>query len=41
MVMANLGRMVRAGPAPESAGAIPYGVAIAIGTIVTLAGRYG
>lgn len=48
LVVANLGRMLggvgsadldRQVPPQQSAGSIPYGVAIAVGTIVTLAGH--
>jgi prepilin peptidase CpaA len=50
LVLANLGIMLRGAtpgaettgsPAPTSAGSMPYGVAIAVGTVLVLARHYG
>jgi prepilin peptidase CpaA len=50
LVLANLGIMLRGvtpgaettgSPAPTSAGSMPYGVAIAVGTVLVLARHYG
>ena len=39
--LANVGHLLSGMTLPQSAGAMPYGVAIALGTIVVLVTHYG